>query len=166
MPDAVASTQGRVAVVTGGAGAIGGAIVRALENSGHRAVVIDRTGPIFCDLSSESSTRDAAAAVLEQYGRCDVFVQCAATFDLFPHMGCHNGIYFAAGYCFVGIPMGTYLGTKIGHAVLGNPEARSVFADKSFRSLPFYRGRPWFIPLVTRYWQSIDSRAPSGILAA
>lgn len=81
LPDAVASAQGRVAVVTGGAGAIGGAIVRALENSGHWAVVIDRTGAIFCDLSSESSTRDAAAAVLEQYGRCDVFVQCAATFD-------------------------------------------------------------------------------------
>jgi glycine/D-amino acid oxidase-like deaminating enzyme len=92
--------------------------------------------------------------------------KCAATFDLFPHMGCHNGIYFAAGYCFVGIPMGTYLGTKIGHAVLGNREAQSVFADKSFRSLPFYRGRPWFIPMVTRYWQAIDSRTPSGVLAA
>jgi glycine/D-amino acid oxidase-like deaminating enzyme len=92
--------------------------------------------------------------------------KCAATFDLFPHMGCHDGIYFAAGYCFVGIPMGTYLGTKIGHAVLGNREAQSVFADKSFRSLPFYRGRPWFVPLVARYWQSIDSRTPSGVLAA
>lgn len=92
--------------------------------------------------------------------------KCAATFDLFPHMGRHNGIYFAAGYCFVGIPMGTYLGTKLGQAVLGHREAASVFADKSFRSLPFYNGRPWFVPMLTRYWQSQDSRTPSGVLAS
>jgi NAD(P)-dependent dehydrogenase (short-subunit alcohol dehydrogenase family) len=71
----------RIAVVTGGAGAIGGAIVRALEDSGHRTVVIDRAGVIPCDLASEASTRLAAEAVLEQFGRCDVFVQCAAAFD-------------------------------------------------------------------------------------
>ncbi|WP_244851052.1 FAD-binding oxidoreductase [Caballeronia sp. SL2Y3] len=92
--------------------------------------------------------------------------KCAATFDLFPHMGCHRGIYFAAGYCFVGIPMGTYLGTKIGQAVLGQREAASIFADKSFRTLPFYNGQPWFVPLVTRYWQSLDSRTRSGVLAS
>lgn len=92
--------------------------------------------------------------------------RCAATFDLFPHMGCHEGIYFAAGYCFVGVPMGTYLGTKIGHAVLGQREAASIFADKSFRSMPFYTGRPWFVPMLTRYWQSLDSRTPSGAIAS
>ena len=81
MPDRHAADPRRVAVVAVGAGAIGGAICRALEASGHRAVVIDRTGTIPCDLGSESSTRDAAAAVLEQYGRCDVFVQSAAAFD-------------------------------------------------------------------------------------
>ncbi|MGU7771663.1 NAD(P)/FAD-dependent oxidoreductase [Burkholderia sp. MR1-5-21] len=92
--------------------------------------------------------------------------KCAATFDLFPHMGCHNGIYFAAGYCFVGVPMGTYLGTKLGQAVLGQREAASIFADKSFHSLPFYSGRPWFVPMVTRYWQTLDSRTPSGAIAS
>lgn len=77
------STGGRhrVAVVTGGAGAIGSAIVRSLEESGHRTVVIDRTGTISCDLGNESSTREAAATVLAEYGHCDVFVQCAAAFD-------------------------------------------------------------------------------------
>ena len=71
----------RVAVVTGGAGAIGSAIVAALSASGHRVVVMDRTGDVSVDLSSEESTRSAAAAVLERYGRCDVFVHCAAVFD-------------------------------------------------------------------------------------
>jgi len=70
----------RVAVVTGGAGAIGRAIARVLQASGHRAVIIDRDSAISADLGSQSSTRQAAATVLEQYGRVDVFVHCAATF--------------------------------------------------------------------------------------
>ena len=73
--------HGRIAVVTGGAGAIGTAITRALHGTGHRTVVLDRDADIACDLGSEASTRAAAAAVLERYGRCDVFVHCAAAFD-------------------------------------------------------------------------------------
>jgi NAD(P)-dependent dehydrogenase (short-subunit alcohol dehydrogenase family) len=81
LPEQDALDHGRVAVVTGGAGAIGAAIVRSLTASGHRTVVIDRSGTVPCDLGSESSTKAAAATVLEQYGGCDVFVQCAAVFD-------------------------------------------------------------------------------------
>jgi NAD(P)-dependent dehydrogenase (short-subunit alcohol dehydrogenase family) len=75
-------SDSRVAVVSGGAGGIGTAIVSALEDSGHRTVIIDRMGTVPCDLGSEASTRAAAEAVLKMFGRCDVFVQCAATFDL------------------------------------------------------------------------------------
>jgi 3-oxoacyl-[acyl-carrier protein] reductase len=74
----------RVAVVTGGAGAIGTAIVAALRASGHRTVVLDRSGGIVCDLSSASSTRAAAAEVLARYGRCDVLVHCAGYLDPMP----------------------------------------------------------------------------------
>ncbi len=73
--------NGRVAVVTGGAGAIGTAITSVLRGTGHHTVVLDRDADIACDLASEASTRAAAAAVLERYGRCDVFVHCAAAFD-------------------------------------------------------------------------------------
>jgi len=74
MTTALDPRQGRIAVVIGGAGAIGTAITRALHGTGHRTVVLDRDGDIACDLSSEASTRAAAAAVLEDYRRCDVFV--------------------------------------------------------------------------------------------
>jgi 3-oxoacyl-[acyl-carrier protein] reductase len=73
--------QRRVAVITGGAGAIGTAITKALRSTGHRTVVIDRVGDVVCDLSSETSTRAAGAEALERFGRCDVFVHCAAAFD-------------------------------------------------------------------------------------
>jgi 3-oxoacyl-[acyl-carrier protein] reductase len=76
-----AAEQRRVAVITGGAGAIGSAISAALRLSGHHTVVVDRSGDVICDLASEESTRQAAAEVLARYGRCDVFVHCAASFD-------------------------------------------------------------------------------------
>ena len=71
----------RVAVVTGGSGAIGSAIVQALRSAGHRTIVLDRDGDIDVDLADEQSTRRAAARVLDQHGHCDVFVHCAAAFD-------------------------------------------------------------------------------------
>jgi NAD(P)-dependent dehydrogenase (short-subunit alcohol dehydrogenase family) len=72
---------GRVAVVTGGSGAIGSAIVTALVASGHRTVVLDLSGDVPVDLSSEASTRAAAEVVLSREGRCDVLVHCAGAFD-------------------------------------------------------------------------------------
>jgi 3-oxoacyl-[acyl-carrier protein] reductase len=82
MSSAHESPDTRVAVVTGGSGGIGGAIVSRLRAQGHRTEVLDRTGGIDCDLSSEESTREAAARVMAKYGRCDVLVHRAATFDL------------------------------------------------------------------------------------
>jgi NAD(P)-dependent dehydrogenase (short-subunit alcohol dehydrogenase family) len=77
-----AASNERVAVVTGGAGAIGSAIVCALRAAGHRTVVLDRGGDVDVDLSDEQSTRRAAAQVLDRHGRCDVLVHCAAAFDV------------------------------------------------------------------------------------
>ncbi|MFK0107538.1 SDR family NAD(P)-dependent oxidoreductase [Streptomyces sp. NPDC091217] len=72
----------RVAVVVGGAGAIGGAIVRGLAGSGHVVRVLDRAGDIVCDLSDAEDVREAARRVLAEEGRCDVLVHAAAATDL------------------------------------------------------------------------------------
>lgn len=72
-----------VAVVTGGAGAIGGAIARRLEDDGHTVVIMDRTGEIRCDLGDAAEVRAAAQRVLDLHGRCDVLVHAAATFERF-----------------------------------------------------------------------------------
>lgn len=84
--------------------------------------------------------------------------RCAATFDMYPHLGLREGIHYAAGYCFAGIPMGTYLGRKAAASILEAPEARTVFADRRFPTLPFYRGRSWFVPQVMRAYRWLDAR--------
>jgi NAD(P)-dependent dehydrogenase (short-subunit alcohol dehydrogenase family) len=67
----------RIAVVTGGAGAIGGATAARLAGD-HTVVVLDRTGDIVVDLGDADDVRRAAGLVLERYGRCDVLVHAAA----------------------------------------------------------------------------------------
>ena len=71
----------RVALVTGGAGGIGGAIVAALRDEGFGVAVLDRSADFSCDLADSDQIRATAAAVLERFGRCDVLVHAAAAFD-------------------------------------------------------------------------------------
>jgi NAD(P)-dependent dehydrogenase (short-subunit alcohol dehydrogenase family) len=76
---AVGGHPGRVAVITGGAGAIGSAIAAELAASGH--VIVDRAGDPPVDLSRAGQVGAAATAVLREHGRCDVLVHAAAVFD-------------------------------------------------------------------------------------
>ena len=76
------TTEKRIAVVTGGTGAIGNAIVVALRAGGYQTVVLGRRGgDIRADLTSEATTKQAAAEVLDGYGRVDVLVHSAAVID-------------------------------------------------------------------------------------
>src|ERR1700757_1714416 len=67
----------RVAVITGGAGAIGGEIAARLAPD-HTVVVLDRTGDVVVDLGDSDDVRRAAEIVLERYGRGDVLIPAAA----------------------------------------------------------------------------------------
>jgi pyridoxal 4-dehydrogenase len=67
----------RNAVVTGGAGGIGGAIVQALRAAGHDVAIVDRTGEFGVDLGDEQAVR----AVAHRLGPRDVLVHAAATFE-------------------------------------------------------------------------------------
>ena len=81
---------------------------------------------------------------------------CAGTFDLFPHLGTQDGVHYALGYCFAGVPMGTYLGHKLGLRVLGAPEAQTIFADRPFPAKWWYRGTTWFLPAYMAIYDTRD----------
>jgi 3-oxoacyl-[acyl-carrier protein] reductase len=74
--------ENRVAVVTGGAGAIGRAIAAELSIAGHTVVSLDLAGDPPVNLADEDEVRAAADRVLDSHGRCDVLVHAAAAFDL------------------------------------------------------------------------------------
>jgi 3-oxoacyl-[acyl-carrier protein] reductase len=75
---------GKVAVVTGGSGAIGGAIVQALRGAGARAVSLDVTpgkNPdlpwVECDVRDDASVAKAVSRVVSEHGGIDIAVHAA-----------------------------------------------------------------------------------------
>ena len=80
------------------------------------------------------------------------------TFDTLPHIGVHDGIHYAAGFCGSGTALAAYLGHKIALRLLGSPEAETVFdfERRAFPTRPLYWGRPWFLPPVLLYYGCQD----------
>ena len=82
---------------------------------------------------------------------------CAGTFDLYPHVGAHDGMHYALGYCFAGVPMGTYLGDKMAKRILGSPGSGTVFDSRPFPAKWWYRGgTPWFLPIYMGHMNHLD----------
>ena len=91
-------SDGRVAVVTGGASSIGQASAVRLAADGHRLAIADLEpatdtaaiieaagGSCFsapCDISSADSVAAFADQVQELYGRCDVLLACAGIYPV------------------------------------------------------------------------------------
>jgi glycine/D-amino acid oxidase-like deaminating enzyme len=83
---------------------------------------------------------------------------CSGSFDLYPHIGLVDGIHYAMGYCFAGLPAGTYFGHKTALAILGRSDAGTVFDERPFPSKWFYRGSPWFVPAYMANYRRLDRR--------
>ena len=80
------------------------------------------------------------------------------TMDRSPHIGKHNGLYFALGYCGHGVALATYLGEKLAEMVQGK-DPHTAFVDLPFKAIPLYRGNPWFRPIVYAYFSLMDRLA-------
>ncbi|MBE7468169.1 MAG: FAD-binding oxidoreductase [Anaerolineales bacterium] len=78
------------------------------------------------------------------------------TFDLAPHIGRVDGIYYAFGYGGHGVAMSGYLGQEVASLISGRI-SRSPFADIPHQTYFFYRGKPWFLPLAAAYYRFLDA---------
>lgn len=82
--------------------------------------------------------------------------KCGGTFDFMPHIGVKDGVHYAMGYNFAGVPMGTYLGRKMALKILGDKAGDSIFESFNFPSMPFYHGNPWFVPMAMKMFDMKD----------
>jgi len=71
----------------------------------------------------------------------------AFPFDQLPKLAVHDGVIYPSGYCGSGTVWARWLGQKAAHMVLGDLDG-SVFQGVPFRTMPFYSGDPWFLPLA------------------
>jgi glycine/D-amino acid oxidase-like deaminating enzyme len=82
--------------------------------------------------------------------------QLGFTFDKFPNIGEHEGIFHACGYNGTGVARASWLGHKVALRMLGAGDAETVYGGLPFRSRPFYRGKPWFLPLAVTFYSLLD----------
>ncbi len=78
-------------------------------------------------------------------------------FDIMPHAGQMDGIYYAVGYAGHGVAMATYQGQKIAEMITGDkPENPFVGIPFPGAPLGMYNGNPWFLPVAGAWYKFLD----------
>jgi len=78
-------------------------------------------------------------------------------FDIMPHAGQLDGMYYAVGYAGHGVAMATYQGQKIAELMAGDkPENPFVGIPFPGAPLGLYNGKPWFLPLAGAWYKLLD----------
>jgi glycine/D-amino acid oxidase-like deaminating enzyme len=81
----------------------------------------------------------------------------AYAFDHVPHLGRHDGLWYAMGYCGSGVGRATYFGTRLAQKMLGNTEeGRTAFDDLPLTTRPLYTGNPWFMSPIIQWHRMLD----------
>ena len=68
-----------------------------------------------------------------------------ATFDLLPHLGQIDDVWYAAGYGSHGMTLAAHLGTEAGGLIAGEKD-ESPFLGLPQPTRPYYWGDRWFLP--------------------
>ena len=78
-------------------------------------------------------------------------------FDIMPHAGQLDGMYYAVGYAGHGVAMATYQGQKIAELMAGD-QPENPFVGIPFPGAPLglYNGKPWFLPFAGAWYKFLD----------
>ena len=80
----------------------------------------------------------------------------AFTQDALPHAGEIDGLHFVLGCNGSGVSMMPHLGDALGRSIAGRLHGRLPFADAALPAIPFYSGKPWFLPLIGGAFRTLD----------
>jgi glycine/D-amino acid oxidase-like deaminating enzyme len=78
-------------------------------------------------------------------------------FDIMPHAGQLDGMYYAVGYAGHGVAMATYQGQKMAELISGD-KPENPFVGIAFPGAPLglYNGKPWFLPFAGMWYKFLD----------
>ena len=118
----------------------------------------------------ESGSTIRKSAEILRRGMVNVFPQLRETkvefvwggtldfaFDIMPHAGQMDGMYYAVGYAGHGVAMATYQGQMLGKRIAGE-KVENPFEGIPFPGAPLglYNGNPWFLPFAGAYYKFLD----------
>lgn len=76
-------------------------------------------------------------------------------FDLIPHMGQIDGVWYALGFAGHGVGLSTLLGHELAGMLLGE-EPPSVFTKLPHPTRFYFRGNPWFLTPASILYRALD----------
>ena len=113
---------------------------RATQNGQNLKTLLDKIFPELVDVKISHSWSG----------------KVAYTFDHVPHLGKHDGLYYAMGYCGSGVTRSLYLAQKLSMQILGEENFQTQFDSLNFQTKPFYNGTAWFLPFVLKWHGFLD----------
>ncbi|WBU57764.1 NAD(P)/FAD-dependent oxidoreductase [Paracoccus sediminicola] len=80
--------------------------------------------------------------------------------DMLPRIFAHDGILYATGFCGSGVVWANWLGYRAARKLIGEDRAPgSAFDFRPPAAIPFYAGKPWFMPAFISMYRLQDRRA-------
>ncbi|PVA10533.1 FAD-dependent oxidoreductase [Pelagivirga sediminicola] len=84
--------------------------------------------------------------------------QIAYTADHSPHLGQHDDVWMAGGYCGSGVTRSLYFGSKLARRMLGQADADTAFDTLPFKPVPLRPLAPLAAGMLVRWYQMQDNR--------
>ena len=111
--------------------------------------------------SAVSNLRRALSGIFPELDGVEVthswYGQVAMNRDMVPRIFSRRGIRYAAGYCGSGVVWANWAGRKAALQILGEQDGSSALDFRPPPAIPFYSGRPWFLPIVMG-WKAAQDR--------
>jgi glycine/D-amino acid oxidase-like deaminating enzyme len=114
------------------------------------------------DLPLEDSAADLRSSLVRYFPQlADVAIthvwggKLGVPFDLIPHIGNIDGVWYAMGYAGHGVGLSTLLGNDLAGMLTGD-EPTSPFARIPHAGRFYYRGRPWFLNPASALFRILD----------
>ncbi|MDO9526388.1 MAG: FAD-binding oxidoreductase [Gemmobacter sp.] len=76
--------------------------------------------------------------------------------DMLPRIFEHGGLTYATGFCGSGVVWAPWIGSRAAHKLLGDDQGRSAFDFRPPPFIPFYAGKPYFMPAFIQVYRMQD----------
>ena len=87
------------------------------------------------------------------------FGNVAMHMDMIPRIFAHGGKRYAAGYCGSGTVWARWAGQKAAQQILGDSAGATALDMRPPAPLPFFEGKPWFMPAAIGWMAMQDKMA-------
>ncbi|MEX1038966.1 MAG: FAD-binding oxidoreductase [Acidimicrobiia bacterium] len=127
----------------------------------HRILIGGRRN-LKTDLPLEDSAADLRSSLIRYFPQLtDATIthvwggKLGVPFDLTPHIGQIDGVWYAMGYAGHGVGLSTLLGHDLAGMLLGE-DPTSPFAKIPHNGRFYYRGHPWFLNPASLLYRTLD----------